>query len=90
MRGSMLGPVLDTIIAVITILVPLFGGIGTVLIFYFRDVMEREPWIAVAKTFLWGLISGLIIIAVTIPLFIIAQRVLNILSSEWSILLFMS
>ena len=84
-----MGTVIDTILAIATIIVPLFGGAFTVIGFYFRDVMEREPKKVVFNTFLWGLVAGVIIVAITIPLFIAAYRVTDNFSKNWSIVLFM-
>ena len=78
----------DIILAIMTIMVPLVGGVITVFLFYRRDD-EKEPREVVVKTFLWGLLAGAIIIAVTVPMFFAVAYVVNGLSSEWKIMLVM-
>lgn len=68
---------------------PLVGGAITVIMFYYRDVMEKEPRKLVVNIFLWGLLTGLIIIAFTIPLFMLANRAINQLTENWQIILVM-
>ncbi len=84
-----MGSAIDITLAILTIIVPLFGGAFTVIMFYIKDVMEREPWILVAKTFLWGFFTGLFLIGFSIPLFMGAKRVTDNMTSDWSIILFM-
>ncbi|MBN1330834.1 MAG: PrsW family intramembrane metalloprotease [Candidatus Heimdallarchaeota archaeon] len=79
---------MDLILAIMTITVPLFGGIFTVLIFYKRD-QDKEPKNLVVETFLWGLLAGGIIIAITIPMFIGVKKITNGFSKEWEIILLM-
>ncbi|HUT80490.1 MAG TPA: PrsW family glutamic-type intramembrane protease [Candidatus Bathyarchaeia archaeon] len=79
---------MDLILAIMTITVPLFGGIFTVLIFYKRDE-EKEPKKIVMQTFLWGLLAGGIIIAITIPMFMGVKRIIDKINKEWAIMLFM-
>ena len=79
----------DLIISILTIVIPLFGGGITILIFYYRDIMEKEPKVLVIRTFLWGLVIGTFIILFTIPLFILAQNVIDILTKDWAIIFFM-
>ncbi|NHJ03187.1 MAG: PrsW family intramembrane metalloprotease [Candidatus Heimdallarchaeota archaeon] len=81
--------VIDIILTIATIFIPLLGGAITVIGFYFRDVMEKEPKRVVFKTFLWGLFSGVILVAFSIPLFFGAYRITILLSKEWAIVLFM-
>jgi len=84
-----LSSVLDIFLAIFTIIMPLFGGALTVIMFYYRDVMEKEPIRLVVNIFLWGLLTGLIIIAFTIPMFIVANRAINLLTEDWQIILVM-
>jgi len=84
-----LSSVLDIFLVIFTITVPLIGGIITVVAFYYRDVMEKEPRRIVVNTFLWGLLTGLIIIAFSIPLFILANRAISHLTADWQIMIVM-
>jgi RsiW-degrading membrane proteinase PrsW (M82 family) len=81
---------LELILAIITIVFPLVGGAFTAIMFYCRDVMEKEPREQIVKTLLWGLLSGIFCIAITIPMFFLAERLLGIItvpSQEISLLL---
>ncbi len=84
-----LSSVLDIFLAIFSIIMPLVGGAITVIMFYYRDVMEKEPRRLVVNIFLWGLLTGLIIIAFTIPLFMLANRAINQLTENWQIILVM-
>ena len=74
--------------SIIMIIVPLFGGVGTVYLFYRRDE-DKEPKDVVIRTFLWGLLAGAIIISVTVPLFFGVDLVIENIAFEWAIILFM-
>lgn len=69
---------LELILAIITIVFPLVGGAFTAIMFYCRDVMEKEPREQIVKTLLWGLLSGILCIAITIPMYFLAERLLGI------------
>ena len=84
-----LSSVLDIFLAIFSIILPLVGGAITVIMFYYRDVMEKEPRRLVVNIFLWGLLTGLIIIAFTIPMFMLANRAINQLTENWQIILVM-
>jgi len=77
------------LLVLFTIIMPLFGGAITVIMFYYRDVMEKEPRRLVVNIFLWGLLTGLIIIAFTIPMFMLANKAINQLTENWQIILVM-
>ncbi|NHJ87098.1 MAG: PrsW family intramembrane metalloprotease [Asgard group archaeon] len=80
--------VMDTILAIITITVPLLGGAFTVFMFYKRD-LEKEPKRLVFTTFLWGLVAGGLIIGITVPMFVGIDRLIAIIGPEWGIILTM-
>jgi len=79
----------DNILAVVMISLPLLGGLFTIFMFYKRDVLEREPKNVVLKTFLRGVLIGLLIISISIPVYMGAQRVLEQLNKDWAIVSFM-
>ncbi|NHJ50006.1 MAG: PrsW family intramembrane metalloprotease [Asgard group archaeon] len=80
--------VLDTILAVMTITVPLLGGFFTSFMFYKRD-LEKEPKKLVFTTFLWGLVAGALIIGITVPMFVGVDRLIERTNKEWAIILVM-
>lgn len=88
MNVSLMATVMETILAIMTITVPLLGGFFTVFMFYKRD-LEKEPTKLVFTTFLWGLIAGALIISITIPMFVGIDRLLVLVGKEWAIILVM-
>ncbi len=88
MNVNLMVSAMDTILAIMTITVPLLGGFFTVFMFYKRD-LEKEPKKLVFSTFLWGLIAGSLIIAITIPMFVGIDRIIVLLEKEWAIILVM-
>ena len=84
-----MGTTADLVLAIVSIIVPFFGGLGTIVYFYFRDSIEREPLEAIAKTFLWGMLAGVIIVAITVPLFYGANILVNSFTNEWATIFFM-
>lgn len=85
-----MNPMLEFILAILTIILPLFGGGFTAIMFYYRDVMEKEPKEQVMKSLLWGLLAGLLCITITVPMYFLAKKWLEKTIMNWQEIVLLS
>ncbi|MBD3192696.1 MAG: PrsW family intramembrane metalloprotease [Candidatus Heimdallarchaeota archaeon] len=67
-------PTLELILAILTIILPLLGGGFTAIMFYYRDIMEKEPKEQIVKALFWGILAGVLCISITVPMYFLAKK----------------